>query len=88
LEENAIISEVTFTEMAGGSSSVDGFFVSNSAARAQGKGRATNSLESREQTIANGHRRIADIGTMMRMTDRQIESAQVSETGMSDEVLG
>ncbi|KAI8618813.1 cyclin-like protein [Chytriomyces sp. MP71] len=86
LEENAIVAEVTFTETGGGAAMADGFFVSKNSARAfsrggpSGMGRLAagggTSTESREQTIANGHRRIAQIGHQMRMTDRQIEQAQ------------
>ncbi|KAJ3249053.1 transcription factor TFIIIB subunit brf1 [Chytriomyces hyalinus] len=86
LEQNAIVSEVTFTEGGGGQASADGFFISKNSARASSKGGpggvgrlgAANGTvpESREQTIANGHRRIAQIGHQMRMSGRQIEQAQ------------
>ncbi|KAI9338236.1 cyclin-like protein [Obelidium mucronatum] len=79
VEQNAIVSEVTFTEGGG----ADGFFVGGGTARAASRGGSgigrmggAAAGESREQTIANGHRRIAQIGNQMRMTDRQIESAQ------------
>ncbi|KAJ3025696.1 UNVERIFIED_CONTAM: transcription factor TFIIIB subunit brf1, partial [Siphonaria sp. JEL0065] len=84
VEQNAIVSEVTFTE-SGGGSMADGFFIGKNSARVASKGGpsgigrgvgASTAGESREQTIANGHRRIAQIGNQMKMTDRQIESAQ------------
>ncbi|KAJ3401184.1 transcription factor TFIIIB subunit brf1, partial [Chytridiales sp. JEL 0842] len=40
------------------------------------RGGIRSGVESREVTIANGHRRIAQIGNQMKMSDRQIESAQ------------
>ncbi|KAJ3345026.1 transcription factor TFIIIB subunit brf1 [Entophlyctis luteolus] len=86
LEQNSIVSEVTFTEGSGGGASADGFFVAKGAARAATSSRGLSGIStsksgdvsesSREQTIANGHRRISQIGYQMRMTDRQIENAQ------------
>ncbi|KAJ3317069.1 transcription factor TFIIIB subunit brf1 [Blyttiomyces sp. JEL0837] len=79
LEENAIVSEVTFSESSGGAAVADGVYVNFNKARASTKNRIGirgNGVESREQTIANGHRRIQLIGNQMKMTDRQIEAAQ------------
>ncbi|KAJ3111237.1 transcription factor TFIIIB subunit brf1 [Physocladia obscura] len=76
LEQNAIVSEVTFTEGAG----ADGFFVAKGSARAsRGPNRMgvkADAGASREQTLRNGHNNIANIGHQMRMTVRQIEEAQ------------
>ncbi|KAJ3220419.1 transcription factor TFIIIB subunit brf1 [Dinochytrium kinnereticum] len=81
LEENAIVSEATFSETAKGGTVADGVRVNLDSSWASNRGGASgpvrmNSVESREVTIANGHRRIAQIGNQMRMSDRQIEAAQ------------
>ncbi|KAJ3100535.1 transcription factor TFIIIB subunit brf1 [Phlyctochytrium planicorne] len=81
LEENAIVAEATFTETSKGASVADGVRVNLDSAWASTRGGAMGSVrlnnqESREITIQNGHRRIAQIGNQMRMSDRQIEGAQ------------
>ncbi|ORY48580.1 hypothetical protein BCR33DRAFT_657672 [Rhizoclosmatium globosum] len=75
VEQNAIVSEVTFTEGSGADARVSSKGGPSGIGRLNGM--SSNAGESREQTIANvGHRRIAQIGNSMKMTDRQIESAQ------------
>jgi transcription factor IIIB 90 kDa subunit len=56
VEENTIVSEVTFGETASGGAMVQGSFVAQGATHARMSGPFGNrgSVESREQTIANG----------------------------------
>eukprot|EP00842_Homolaphlyctis_polyrhiza_P000607 jgi/Hompol1/1547/HPOL_002737-RA len=83
LEENTIVSEVTFSETAKGSAIADGFQLSAHQARAHQRPGSfglirTGGQESREQTILNGHRRIQEVANQpqIRMAERQVQFAQ------------
>ncbi|KAI8804105.1 cyclin-like protein [Cladochytrium replicatum] len=71
LEENRIVSEVGFSESATGAAVANGFMVSKDSANARGV-----RSDSREQTIANGHRRIAQVASQMNLKMKYIEEAQ------------
>lgn len=74
MEENPIVSEVTFAENAAGAATVQGSYVSNDQTHANfGNGRG--SLESREQTIQNGKRRIKNVALSLGIPDHISESA-------------
>lgn len=74
MEENPIVSEVTFAENAAGAATVQGSYVGNDQSHATfGNGRG--SLESREQTIQNGKRRIKNVALSLRIPDHVSESA-------------
>nr|KAJ3422673.1 transcription factor TFIIIB subunit brf1 [Polyrhizophydium stewartii] len=82
LEENTIVSEVTFSETAKGSAIADGFQLTTGQARAQSRGTfgliRTGGQESRQQTIQNGHRRIQEVASQpqIRMSERLVSQAQ------------
>jgi len=81
MEENIIVSEVSFSEKSNGAAVADGFFISSEKARASipnrfGGRNSMNTLESREQVIANGRRRIQQIANALNMTERHMEAAQ------------
>ncbi|KAJ3046705.1 transcription factor TFIIIB subunit brf1 [Rhizophlyctis rosea] len=82
MEENAIVAEVTFSEKSNGAAIADGFQVQSGAARARSRtgkfGLRQGQQESRETTIQNGHRKIAEIANQpqIRMNARHIEAAQ------------
>ena len=74
MEENPIVSEVTFAENAAGAATVQGSYVSNDQSHATfGNGRG--SLESREQTIQNGKRRIRNVALSLNIPDHVSDSA-------------
>jgi transcription initiation factor TFIIIB Brf1 subunit/transcription initiation factor TFIIB len=76
LEENLIVSTVEFTDNSAGGSSVVGQFVSSSCTKAFV---STNmhgyNKESREITIANGRRKIAEIAARLKLNQHFIDSA-------------
>ncbi len=84
LEMNTIVAEVTFTETGKGGSMADGFSVSAGSARAKSSmpGKygliRTGGAEPREQTIANGHKKIQEVACQagIRMPERHIQAAQ------------
>ncbi|KAI8837536.1 cyclin-like protein [Chytridium lagenaria] len=81
LEENTIVIEASFSENSKGGAVADGVRVNLDSAWAGTRGGPSGSIQmnsqsSRELTIQNGYRRIAAIGTQMKMSERQIESAQ------------
>ncbi|KAI8927947.1 cyclin-like protein [Entophlyctis helioformis] len=82
MEENTIVSEVTFSESSKGAAIADGFQLDTGQARAKTRGTfgliRTGSQESREQTIQNGHRRIQEIANQpqIRMNERLVQVAQ------------
>lgn len=71
LEENPIVSEVTFAENAVGGATVQGSYISNDQTHANFGG----SLESREQTIQNGKRRIKNVALALGIPDHVSDSA-------------
>ena len=75
LEENNIVSEVTFADSAGGSSSVMGKFVRANGSRAVSGGLAGFGKESREITIANGRSRIRDLCGGLRLNQHHEDFA-------------
>ncbi|CAI2161813.1 15519_t:CDS:10 [Funneliformis geosporum] len=85
VEESKIVSEVTFGESASGAAILQGSYVgadqSKSSrflgrARSAGPYRRHSSLDSREQTIANGRRQIQALATALRLSDHLMEAAQ------------
>ena len=76
--ENAIVSEVGFSENTDGSSSVVGQFVSSTGSfggRARGPTVGGFSRETREQTILNGRRRILQLASALRLGSHHIDAA-------------
>ncbi|RGB38550.1 hypothetical protein C1646_621009 [Rhizophagus diaphanus] len=78
VEESKIVSEVTFGESASGAAILQGSYVGadQSKARSAGPYRRHSSLDSREQTIANGRRQIQALATALRLADHLMEAAQ------------
>lgn len=72
-EENPIVSEVTFSENAAGGATVQGSYVSNDQSGASFGNRG--SLESREQTIQNGKRRIKNVALALGIPEHVSDSA-------------
>ena len=85
VEENAIVSAVEFAEGAGGATSMIGQFVSATSSKAfTGGGGGGGSLrggrfgfsrESRENTLANGRRRIQEIASRLRLGGHFVDAA-------------
>ena len=80
IEENAIVSAVEFVEGAGGASSMVGQFVSATSSKAYtssgpGRGGYGFSRDSRETTLANGRRRIAEVASRLRLGGHYIDAA-------------
>ncbi|KAG4304404.1 hypothetical protein PORY_002114 [Pneumocystis oryctolagi] len=77
IEENVIVSEITFGEASSGAAIVQGSFIGadQSHARTNGPYRKQSSLESREQTIANGRRRINALAAALHLSERHSETA-------------
>lgn len=74
MEENPIVSEVTFAENAAGAATVQGSYVANDQSHANfGNGRA--SLESREQTLQNGKRRIRNVALALGIPEHISDAA-------------
>ncbi|KAI6136878.1 BRF1-domain-containing protein [Pisolithus sp. B1] len=71
VEENTIISEVTFGETSTGAAMVQGAYVGQGATRARLSGPFGNrgSSESREQTIANASRKIQSFSAALRLSE-------------------
>lgn len=67
-EENPIVSEVQFGELSSGAAVVQGIMVGADQTRATFGGRQ-NAMESREQTLQNGRKKIKRIATAMRIPD-------------------
>ncbi|RLV84186.1 Transcription factor IIIB 70 kDa subunit [Meyerozyma sp. JA9] len=67
-EENPIVSEVQFGESSSGAAVVQGTMVGADQTRATFGGRQ-NAMESREQTLQNGRKKIKRIATAMRIPD-------------------
>ncbi|CAB9523398.1 IIIB 90 kDa subunit [Seminavis robusta] len=78
VEESAIVSSVEFVEGAGGSSSMVGQFVSANSSKAftaGGGGRYGYSKDSRENTLANGRRRIQEVASRLRLGNHFVDAA-------------
>lgn len=73
-EENRIVSEVQFGETSSGAATVQGSMVGADQARASFGGRQ-NAMESREQTLMNGKKRIKRIATAMHIPEYIGDSA-------------
>ncbi|ANZ75761.1 BA75_02787T0 [Komagataella pastoris] len=67
-EENPIVSEVSFGETASGAATVQGAFVGSDQARAN-FGNNRGSLDSREQTLNKGKRRIKTVAAVLGIAD-------------------
>ncbi|VEU20131.1 DEKNAAC101048 [Brettanomyces naardenensis] len=68
LEENPIVSEVTFAENASGGATVQGSFVGSDQSHAN-FGNNRGSLDSREQTLSNGRKRIKNVASALGIPD-------------------
>ncbi|KAI5954439.1 BRF1 [Candida jiufengensis] len=75
LEENPIVSEVQFGESSSGAAMVQGAMVGADQARATFAGGRQNAMESREQTISNGKRKIRRIAAALRIPDHISDAA-------------
>lgn len=75
-QENPIVLEVQFGELSSGAAMVQGSMVGSDQARAPIGGRQ-NAMESREQTIMNGKRKIRRIAQALNIADHVSESAGV-----------
>ncbi|KAK6459959.1 transcription factor IIIB 70 kDa subunit (B-related factor) [Scheffersomyces coipomensis] len=73
--ENPIVSEVQFGESSSGAAMVQGAMVGHDQARASYGGNRQNAMESREQTILNGKRKIRRIAAALKIPDYIAESA-------------
>ncbi|KZT25749.1 cyclin-like protein [Neolentinus lepideus HHB14362 ss-1] len=71
IEENTIVSEVTFGETSNGAAMVQGSYVALGQTRARMGGPLGNrgSAESREQTIANASKKIQSIANVLRLSE-------------------
>ncbi|KAL7416622.1 hypothetical protein BDY24DRAFT_377678 [Mrakia frigida] len=77
LEENTIVSEITFGETSGGAAMVQGSYVSADATRAHTSGPYNRgSQESKEQAIANGKKRIRQLAQGLKLSERLSDAAQ------------
>ncbi|KAK6456079.1 transcription factor IIIB 70 kDa subunit (B-related factor) [Scheffersomyces xylosifermentans] len=74
LEENPIVSEVQFGESSSGAAMVQGAMVGADQARATYGGRQ-NAMESREQTLSNGKRKIRRIAGALKIPDYIADAA-------------
>ncbi|GAA5990827.1 hypothetical protein JCM10908_000036 [Rhodotorula pacifica] len=73
LSENAIVSDIQFGETGSGAAMVQGSYVSHDQTRARApagyRQRGIATQESREQTLANGRRRIMELATGLRLSE-------------------
>ncbi|KDE07061.1 hypothetical protein MVLG_02637 [Microbotryum lychnidis-dioicae p1A1 Lamole] len=79
LEENAIVSEITFGETGGGAAIVQGSYVGADQTRARapaGYRNAGGRQESREQTMINGRRRIQGLAIALHIPERLADAGQ------------
>ena len=78
VEENAIVSEVTFGEKQNGAAVLQGTYVAAGQGRAAflGPYRRQTALEAKEQSIRNGRDAIHRIATALRISERYVDSAQ------------
>lgn len=78
LEENSVVAELTFGEMADGSAVLQGQFVSAERGRSAAPsifGRRTDSSESREWTLFNAKRRLMAVGVSLGLGEHHIDQA-------------
>lgn len=78
LEENTVVAEVTFAEMADGSSMLQGQFVSAERGKVTAPsifGRRTDSGDSREWTLFNAKRRLQAVGLALNLGEHHIDQA-------------
>ncbi|ODV92582.1 hypothetical protein CANCADRAFT_30706 [Tortispora caseinolytica NRRL Y-17796] len=77
VEENNIVSEISFAENSAGAAMVQGSFIAADQTRAHGSGdfRRQGSVDSREQTLANGKRRINNLAVAMSLPEYIAEAA-------------
>lgn len=75
MEENPIVSEVQFGESSSGAAMVQGAMVGADQARATFAGGRQNAMESREQTLSNGKRKIKRIAAALKIPDYIAEAA-------------
>lgn len=75
LEENPIVSEVQFGESSSGAAMVQGAMVGADQARATFAGGRQSAMESREQTLSNGKRKIKRIAAALKIPDYIAEAA-------------
>ncbi|KAL7275085.1 transcription factor TFIIIB subunit brf1 [Rhizina undulata] len=78
VDESCIVSEISFGETSSGAAVVQGSFVGEGQTHATGGGRfrSGNSLESREHTIAEGRRRIIQLGSALHCPEHFADAAQ------------
>ena len=72
---NPIVSEVQFGESSSGAAMVQGAMVGADQARATFAGGRQNAMESREQTLSNGKRKIKRIAAALKIPDYIAEAA-------------
>lgn len=78
LEENTVVAELTFGEMADGSAVLRGQFVSAERGRSAAPsifGRRTDSSESREWTLFNAKRRLMAVGASLGLGEHHVDQA-------------
>lgn len=73
-EENPIVSEVQFGESSSGAATVQGSMVGSDQARA-GYGSRQNAMESREQTLLNGKRKIQKLAIVLKIQPHIADAA-------------
>ncbi|KDQ10869.1 hypothetical protein BOTBODRAFT_136350 [Botryobasidium botryosum FD-172 SS1] len=85
VEENVIVSEITFGETSSGAAMVQGSYVAQGSTRARMSGPYANQDgESREQVITNGRRRIVEVAIAMNLnTAVQDGAAQIFKLAVS-----
>jgi transcription factor IIIB 90 kDa subunit len=77
IEENAIVSDVTFTETSGGQSVLTGKFVPATTGTASFTGpRGLYTRESREITLSNGRSKMQAMATALQLTPYHVDAAQ------------
>ncbi|ODQ82138.1 hypothetical protein BABINDRAFT_160315 [Babjeviella inositovora NRRL Y-12698] len=75
LEDNPIVSAVTYGESSSGAAVAHGTMVAGDQAHANFGGGRGSSMESREQTLANGRRRIKNVAAALKIPDYIHEAA-------------
>ncbi|KZS95160.1 cyclin-like protein [Sistotremastrum niveocremeum HHB9708] len=77
VEENTIVSEITFGETSGGAAMVQGSYVGQGATRARMNGPFGNrgNMESREQTMMNANKKIKQIAAALHLSEITAQKA-------------
>ncbi|KAI8053535.1 cyclin-like protein [Syncephalis plumigaleata] len=77
-EENALSKEVEFGEKSNGAAVLMGSYIGANQGRAMsfGLNRRQTTMESKEQSMANGRRRIQALATALRISERYVDAAQ------------